>query len=50
MNTLFDLNVRENTLSQDEMDFLDQNGYLNLGILLSSLHVEKINERRYRNE
>ena len=45
MDAIFDLNVRENTLTQDEKDFLDQNGYLNLGILLSNLQVEKINKR-----
>ena len=45
MTTLSGLNVRESTLSQNEKDFLDQNGYLNLGILLSKQQVEKINER-----
>ena len=45
MDTLFDLNVREKTLSDDEKDFLDQNGYLNLGQLLTSLQVERINKR-----
>jgi ectoine hydroxylase-related dioxygenase (phytanoyl-CoA dioxygenase family) len=45
MDPIFDLNVRENTLSQDEKDFLDQHGYLNLGILLSSTQVGSINKR-----
>jgi hypothetical protein len=45
METLSDLNVRDNTLSQNEKDFLDQNGYLNVGMLLSSDQVQKINER-----
>lgn len=45
MQTLSDLHVHSNTLSQDEKDFLDQNGYLNLGMLLSIQQVQKINER-----
>jgi ectoine hydroxylase-related dioxygenase (phytanoyl-CoA dioxygenase family) len=45
METLSALNVRENTLSPDEKKFLDQNGYLNLGQLLSDSQVERINER-----
>jgi ectoine hydroxylase-related dioxygenase (phytanoyl-CoA dioxygenase family) len=45
MGILSDLNVRDNTLSKSEMDFLDQQGYLNLGILLSKPQVDRINER-----
>lgn len=45
MNTLFDLNVRENTLSLSEKNFLDQNGYLNLGQLLSDEQVEEVNRK-----
>ncbi|HEX5167987.1 MAG TPA: phytanoyl-CoA dioxygenase family protein [Cyclobacteriaceae bacterium] len=47
METLYELGVRDNTLTQDEKDFLDKNGYLNLGLLLSSELVEKINDRIY---
>ena len=47
METLYQLGVRENILTQAEKDFLDQTGYLNLGPLLSNLQVEKINERIY---
>jgi len=47
MDTLYALNVRENTLTQDEKDFLDQNGFLDLGQLLSNIEVERINERIY---
>ena len=45
METLSELNVRHDTLSQNEKDFLDQNGYLNLGRLLSDEQVQKINDR-----
>jgi hypothetical protein len=45
METLSALNVQDNTLSQNEKELLDQNGYLNLGMLLSSQQVQKINER-----
>src|SRR5687768_14108365 len=45
METLYQLDVRQDTLTQDEKDFLDQKGYLNLGQLLSNLQVEKINEK-----
>ena len=45
METLSALNVQDTTLSQNEKDLLDQNGYLNLGMLLSSQQVQKINER-----
>jgi len=37
--------VYQHELAQGEKDFLDRNGYLNLGQLLSDIHVEKINER-----
>ena len=43
MNTdLIELGVPQATLSQDEKDFLDQNGYLNLGQLLSPEQVAEI--------
>ena len=45
MDTLYQLNVRENTLTQAEKDFLAKNGYLNLGQLLSDVEVERINNR-----
>ena len=45
METLSELNVRHDTLSQNEKEFLDQNGYLNLGRLLSNQQVQKINDR-----
>lgn len=45
METLYQLGVRDNTLTQTEKDFLGQNGYLNLGKLLSDFEVEKINEK-----
>jgi hypothetical protein len=45
METLSELNVRQDTLSQNEKVFLDENGYLNLGPLLSSQQVQKINDR-----
>jgi ectoine hydroxylase-related dioxygenase (phytanoyl-CoA dioxygenase family) len=44
METLTQLDVREDTLTQAEKDFLDQKGYLNLGQLLSKTQVAKINE------
>ena len=47
MDTLYQLDVRQDTLTQGEKDFLDQKGYLDLGQLLSSLQVEKINEKIY---
>ena len=47
MEILSQLDVREDTLSQPEKDFLDQKGYLNLGQLLSNSQVEKINNRIY---
>jgi hypothetical protein len=45
METLYELDVRENTLTHDEKDFLAEFGYLNLGQLLSTLQVEEINRR-----
>jgi hypothetical protein len=39
------LDVREDTLTAAEKDFLDNQGYLNLGQLLSANEVEKINKR-----
>jgi hypothetical protein len=47
MEILSQLDVRDDTLSQSEKDFLDQKGYLDLGQLLSNFQVEKINERIY---
>ena len=47
METLYQLDVREDTLTQGEKNFLDQKGYLNLGQLLSKIQVEKINEKIY---
>lgn len=44
-NLLHQLGVREDTLSPDEKKFLDENGYLNLGQLLSPLQVEEIRNR-----
>jgi hypothetical protein len=35
----------QHELTQEEKDFLDRNGFLNLGQLLSDTKVEKINER-----
>jgi ectoine hydroxylase-related dioxygenase (phytanoyl-CoA dioxygenase family) len=45
MEVLFDLNVRDNTLSKDEKDLLDRNGFLNLGRLLTHEQVGKINAK-----
>ena len=39
---LKELGVNEHTLAQDEKDFLDQNGYLVLGQLLSFSEIETI--------
>ncbi len=47
MDALYQLNVREDTLTEAEKNFLDEKGYLNLGQLLSKAHVEKINEKLY---
>lgn len=45
METLYQLDVREDTLSQAEKAFLDQKGYLNLGQLLSDAQVKIINDK-----
>ena len=45
--TLYQLDVRHDTLTQEEKDFLDQKGYLNLGQLLSNRQVEEINAKIY---
>jgi hypothetical protein len=45
METLFQLGVREDTLTHAEKDFLDKKGYLNLGQLLSKAQVERINDK-----
>jgi hypothetical protein len=45
METLSEFNVQQDTLSLSEKAFLDENGYLNLGPLLSSHQVQKINDR-----
>lgn len=45
MEMLAALNVNENTLSVEEKDFLDANGYLNLGKLLSEPQVTAINAK-----
>jgi ectoine hydroxylase-related dioxygenase (phytanoyl-CoA dioxygenase family) len=45
MDILDQLNVHDNTLTQSEKNFLDENGYLNLGQLLSAAEVETINAR-----
>lgn len=44
MDTLYQLGVGDGTLTPAEKYFLDQNGYLNLGQLLSDSQVEQINE------
>lgn len=44
MNMLNDLGVLENTLSVDEKSFLDKNGYLSLGQILSDQQVIQINK------
>jgi hypothetical protein len=45
MDALYQLNVREDTLTEGEKNFLDEKGYLNLGPLLSKDQVDKINEK-----
>lgn len=45
MDTLYQLDVRDDTLTPTEKNFLDENGYLNLGSILSSTDVAKINAR-----
>lgn len=44
-NLLYQLGVREDTLSAEEKAFLDQNGYLNLGQLLSPEEIDTIKQR-----
>lgn len=44
-NILKELGVTQNTLTQEEKDFLDQNGYLNLGVLLSNEQLQSIQNR-----
>lgn len=43
---LYELGVREDTLSQEEKDFLDQNGYLPLGRIMSDEQVEALRTRQ----
>ena len=45
MESLYQLDVREDTLTPSEKNFLDENGYLNLGQLLSPIDVRKINAK-----
>lgn len=45
MDTLGALAVREDTLTENEKAFLDTNGFLNLGQLLSEIQVAEINRR-----
>ena len=45
MDTLYDLDVRPDTLTPAEMEFLDEKGYLNLGQLLSNAQVKTINDK-----
>nr|MBX2878249.1 phytanoyl-CoA dioxygenase family protein [Saprospiraceae bacterium] len=42
---LHQLGVREDTLSPEEKKFLDENGYLNLGQLLTPLQIDQIRSR-----
>lgn len=44
-NSLQELGVQEDTLSTEEKKFLDENGYLNLGQLLSAEQVKQIQDR-----
>ena len=44
MNTLSELGVRTDTLSTQEKAFLDQNGYLSLGKLLSDEQLEEVRQ------
>lgn len=44
-NTLSDLGVGNDLLSEDEKSFLDENGYLNLGKLLSDEQLDTIRDR-----
>ena len=43
MNKVYELGVLEDTLSPDEKSFLEKNGYINLGQLLSDQEVIQIN-------
>ncbi len=43
---LYELGVREDTLTQAEKDFLDENGYLPLGRILSDEQLEAIRNRQ----
>ncbi len=43
MEMLAALNVKDSTLSPREKEFLDKNGYLNLGQLLSKAQVDEVN-------
>lgn len=45
MDALYQLNVHEDTLSSYEKSFLEENGYLNLGQLLSKNDVSRVNSR-----
>ncbi|MDH4089267.1 MAG: phytanoyl-CoA dioxygenase family protein [Cyclobacteriaceae bacterium] len=45
MEILTELDVHENTLTQDEKNFLSEFGYLNLGKLLSETQVSAINHQ-----
>ena len=45
MDTLYKLDVRQDTLTEPEKDFLDRNGYLNLGQLLSAAQVKRVNDK-----
>ncbi len=45
MDTLAALNFIESSLSRTERNFLDMNGYLNLGRLLSETQVQKVNAK-----
>ncbi|HYI79015.1 MAG TPA: phytanoyl-CoA dioxygenase family protein [Chryseolinea sp.] len=45
MDTLYKLDVRRDTLTEPEKDFLDRNGYLNLGQLLSAAQVKRVNDK-----
>lgn len=45
MDTLKKLGVTPSTLSREEKDFLDTNGFLNLGILLSGNQLNAIREK-----
>jgi ectoine hydroxylase-related dioxygenase (phytanoyl-CoA dioxygenase family) len=48
MNTLDDLGVSESTLSIEEKSFLDKNGYVSLGKILSEQQVTQINNELKR--